>query len=209
MVGIGQRLYEKRVQKKLSLEEVAHATKIKARFLAAIEKGEYSKLPSPAYAQGFVRNYAAYLGLPKTETTALFKREFDEKKAYKVLPDALTKTEEFPINRIRIQQSLILAGGVIVIFFLYLFIQYRSTFTPPPLSISTPKQNVTVPEEVTVSGKTDDNSTIMINGEPASVNSNGEFQKVIVLFPGKTTIRIKAKNKFGKETLIEREVVVK
>jgi len=94
MVPVGQRLQRERIQKKLTIEDVAKATKIKAVFLAAIEKGEYTKLPSPAYAQGFVRNYASYLGLPKGEITALFKREFDEKKAYKVLPDSLAKREK-------------------------------------------------------------------------------------------------------------------
>ena len=62
MVPLGKRLLSARTQRKLSLEEVAAATKIKARFLSAIEKGEYEKLPSPAYAKGFVKNYAAYLG---------------------------------------------------------------------------------------------------------------------------------------------------
>src|SRR5436309_11870824 len=104
MVRVGQRLHEKRVQKKLTLEDIASATRIKARFLAAIESGEYTKLPSPAYAQGFVRNYASYLGLPKSEITALFRREFDEKKAYKVLPDSLTYTKEFPLKRIRSEE---------------------------------------------------------------------------------------------------------
>ena len=209
MVRLGQRLYEKRVQKKLTLDEVAQATKIKASFLAALEKGEYSKLPSPAYAQGFVSNYAAYLGLPKTETTALFKREFDEKKAYKVLPDSLVKTEEFPLKRIKIQQSLILAGGVVLIFLFYLLLQYRSAFISPFLSVASPKQNSIVSDVITVSGKTESNSTILVNNEPTSVDTNGKFTKNITLFPGKATIRVKAKNKFGKETLVEREVVVK
>ena len=113
MVPLGKRLHNERIARKLTLDEVAAATKIKARFLSAIEKGEYDKLPSPAYAKGFVRNYAAYLGLPKAESTALFRREFDEKRVYKVLPDSLSKKEEFPLNRIRIQQSIII-GSILV-----------------------------------------------------------------------------------------------
>ncbi|MGH2637780.1 MAG: helix-turn-helix domain-containing protein, partial [Rhabdochlamydiaceae bacterium] len=68
------------------MEEIAAAIKIRPEFLSAIEKGDYQHLPSPAYASGFVTNYAAYLGFPKRETLALFRREFDEQKAYKVLP---------------------------------------------------------------------------------------------------------------------------
>src|SRR6266550_3101219 len=117
MVRLGHLLHQKRLARKKTLDEIAQDLKIKPQFLAAIEKGEYNKLPSPAYAQGFVRNYATYLGLSKPETTMLFKREFDEKKAMKVLPDSMVKTKEFPLQRLRIQQSLI----IFVLFILLVF----------------------------------------------------------------------------------------
>jgi len=64
MVNVGEKLYEERVKKGHTLEEVSKATKIRASFLLAIEKGEYKKLPSGTYVHGFVRNYARFLGLP-------------------------------------------------------------------------------------------------------------------------------------------------
>ncbi len=209
MVRLGQRLHQKRLQKKLTLEEIAQATKIKPIFLAAIEKGEYHKLPSPAYAQGFVRNYAEYLGLSKVEITALFKREFDEKKAYKVLPDGLVATKEFPLKRIKIQKSLLLAGGIVVIFLVYLVFQYRAAFLPPTLTLTSPKDNSVNSKEVTVSGKADSNATVSVNNQPVSVDSNGKFSKRLTLFLGQATISIKAKNRFGKETVLQRTIVVK
>src|ERR1041385_6043108 len=97
MIRLGQLLYRERSRKHLSLEEIEKAIKIKSSFLAAIERGEYTKVPSPAYAKGFVINYAVYLGLTKNEALALSKREFDEKSAYKVLPDSLTRRQQqFP-----------------------------------------------------------------------------------------------------------------
>lgn len=209
MVRLGQRLHDERLHKKLSLDEIASATKIKARFLAAIERGEYHKLPSPTYAKGFVTNYAAYLGLPRTEVVALFKREFDEKKAYKVLPESFTKTKEFPLKRIRLQESLIVAAGMLLVFVSYMLFQYRSLFFPPPLFISSPQQDIVTSQEVTVTGRTDSNVTVLVNNEPTFLNSAGEFSKNITLFPGKTAIIVEAKNKFGKETVVKREIVVK
>lgn len=208
MVQVGQRLYQIRSRRKLTLDEIAAATKIKPNFLAAIEKGEYHKLPSPAYAKGFVRNYADYLGLPRSEMTALFRREFDEKRAYKVLPDSMV-TEEFPLKRFRIQQSLILAAVVLGAFILYLLFQYRYTFLAPSLSIDSPKEGSVVASTVAITGKTDSNATVFVNNAPATVNSNGEFMKQVALFPGKNTIVVKSKNRSGKETLLHREVTVK
>lgn len=209
MVKLGQRLYTLRVQKKLSIDEVSQAIKIKPVFLTAIEKSEYHKLPSPAYAQGFVRNYATYLGLSRAEITALFKREFDEKKAYKVLPDSLATANEYPIQRLRIQQSLIVASVVLLLFLGYLFFQYRAAFLPPSLIITSPQQNSTTTKEITVAGKADTNATVYVNNQPVIVSSDGEFSKRLTLFPGNTTISVRAENRFGKITEEQRNIIVK
>ena len=208
MVRLGPRLHQKRLQRKQSIEEIAQELKIKAKFLAAIERGEYHKLPSPAYAQGFVRNYATYLGIPKAEITALFKREFDEKRAMKVLPDSMVKTKEFPLKRLRIQQSLIIFVLFLLLIFGYLFFQYRAAFLPPSLTVSSPATGSKTSQYVEVVGSADSNATVTVNGEPVSVASNGTFQKEVTLFPGSSTISIKATNRFGKTAIIQRTVDV-
>jgi cytoskeletal protein RodZ len=209
MVRVGQRLHKERLAKKLSLEDIAKATKIKPNFLAAIEKGEYSKLPSPAYAHGFVRNYAAYLGLPKAEITALFRREFDEKKAFQVLPDSLTKTQEFPLRRIRIQESLLVIGAILIAFLGFFIFQYRFVFFPPSLTISSPTENATTNGDVTVTGRADTNATVYVNNELVSMSSDGGFTKHVSLFSGKSEIVVKARNRMGKETVVKRDITVK
>lgn len=209
MVPLGQRLYRERIRRKVTLADAAAATKIKEQFLVAIEKGEYTKLPSPAYAQGFVRNYAVYLGFPKADITALFKREFDEKRAYKVLPDSLVKTEEFPLKRLRIHQSLLVAGGVLLLFLGYLLFQYRYVFIPPSLTVFSPKDGSVTSQDVTVTGQTDSNATVSVNNESVFLASDGKFTKKITLFPGETILTIKAKNRLGKETVVTKEIQVK
>lgn len=47
----------------VSLKEAENATSIRASYLNSIEEGDVSKLISPVYAQGFIRQYAAFLGL--------------------------------------------------------------------------------------------------------------------------------------------------
>lgn len=208
MVPIGQRLRVKRIERKLSLDEVANALKIKSQFLEAIEKGEYKNLPSPAYAQGFVRNYADFLGLPKIQTTALFKRDFDEKKATKVLPDGISRTKGFKSNKVNFR-SVTLAVVILAIFLIFLFFQTRAAFISPYLSVNSPKNGQEVSQDVSVVGMTDNNATVTVNGEPVFVASNGNFVKKLGLFPGKTTIVIKAKNRLGRETVKTESVTVK
>jgi len=61
--GIGATLRETRSRRKVSLDEVEAATKIRARYLQALENEEWDVLPGGAYTRGFIRTYASYLGL--------------------------------------------------------------------------------------------------------------------------------------------------
>ena len=60
-------LAEARAKAKLDLADVAARTRIPQRHLAAIEAGEYAKLPSRTYAVGFSRTYARLLGLDERQ----------------------------------------------------------------------------------------------------------------------------------------------
>ena len=209
MVRLGQLLYQQRLRKKLTLADAARGTKIKEMFLSALEKGEYHKLPSPAYAKGFVTNYASFLGLPRAEVIALFKREFDEKRAIKVLPDSLANRQKFPLFRIKIQESLLVIVGLAIIFIGFLLFQYRAAFIAPPLHVLSPENGVVVTQTIVVSGRTDSEASVSVNDESVSVTSKGEFTKTLIFFPGRAEVIIKAKNRFGKETVVKREVEVK
>jgi transcriptional regulator with XRE-family HTH domain len=60
---LGEILYSARQKRRLDLIDVAVATRIQPSYLEALEHGDYDSLPGPAYITGFLRNYAAYLGL--------------------------------------------------------------------------------------------------------------------------------------------------
>jgi hypothetical protein len=72
--GIGATLREARSRRKLDLAEVEAAIKIRARYLQAIENEEWDVLPGVAYARGFVRTYAIYLGLDGERLADEYKR---------------------------------------------------------------------------------------------------------------------------------------
>ncbi|QQE80869.1 RodZ domain-containing protein [Alicyclobacillus sp. SO9] len=63
MAEVGQVLRRKREELGLSLDDIQTKTKIRKRYLEAIETGDWSVLPGDVYARGFVRSYADALGL--------------------------------------------------------------------------------------------------------------------------------------------------
>ena len=65
--GIGERLQSARTARGLSLDDIEAATRIKRRYLDAIEREAWDELPAPAYARAFVAGYARQLGIPVAE----------------------------------------------------------------------------------------------------------------------------------------------
>lgn len=61
--GIGTTLRDARNRRRLELSEVERATKIRPRFLLAMESEDWDDLPGGAYTRSFIRTYASYLGL--------------------------------------------------------------------------------------------------------------------------------------------------
>lgn len=72
---VGTMLHDVRIKKKISLDEVAKDLYIKPAYLTAIEKSDYDNIPESPYGVGFVRSYAAYLGLNSERIVQIFKEE--------------------------------------------------------------------------------------------------------------------------------------
>lgn len=63
MKEIGEIFKQRRKEINVSLKEVENATSIRINYLQSIEEGEVKNLISPIYAKGFVKQYAAFLGI--------------------------------------------------------------------------------------------------------------------------------------------------
>lgn len=74
---VGAILYHERLKKDLNLAEISQMLCIRRAYLEAIEKGNYSELPSMPYSAGFVNAYAKYLGLNNMRITQLFREEIN------------------------------------------------------------------------------------------------------------------------------------
>jgi cytoskeleton protein RodZ len=73
--GIGATLREARNRRKIDLSEVEAATKIRLRFLRAIENEEWDVLPGEIYTRAFIRTYASYLGLDGERLADEYRRD--------------------------------------------------------------------------------------------------------------------------------------
>jgi cytoskeletal protein RodZ len=60
---IGNSLREARLRRHIEFADAEHGTKIRGKYLRALEDERFELLPSHTYIKGFLRTYAEYLGL--------------------------------------------------------------------------------------------------------------------------------------------------
>jgi hypothetical protein len=90
---------------------------------------------------------------------------------------------------------------LIVLFFGYLFYSYRNYSGPPSLEIQTPENNEVVDTSlIDVTGKTDIDSVLFINGEKILIKPDGSFAASLNLKEGTNTLSITSINKLDKKT---------
>jgi cytoskeletal protein RodZ len=77
MADIGSTLREARIRARIDMNEVEARTKIRAKYLRAIENEEWDLLPGPVYAKSFLRTYGDYLGLDSRMLVEEFKRRYE------------------------------------------------------------------------------------------------------------------------------------
>jgi cytoskeletal protein RodZ len=84
--SIGDMLRSRRKELNMSLKDVENSTSIRSGYLQAIEDGHMERLISPIYAQGFVKQYAIFLGLDGERLVAdgqeIFKKPISQDFAY-------------------------------------------------------------------------------------------------------------------------------
>ncbi len=76
---VGSLLKEMRLQKGLRLPDIAKKLCIRRIYLEAIEESNYAEVPAFPYGIGFVRSYAAFLGLNGSNIVELYKDEITPK----------------------------------------------------------------------------------------------------------------------------------
>jgi len=110
-VQLGAALREAREARELAFEEVAAATRIHPRFLAALEAERFATLPGRAYARSFLHEYAAYLGLDPVPFVAEYDARFCETR---VAPDPLVLVRRPSHRRRRVLVSMLTLATLVV-----------------------------------------------------------------------------------------------
>lgn len=210
MKTVGEVLSRVRKEKGLTIEQIAEKTKIRQKFITAIEENAFENLPSSAVAQGFIKNYAEYLGASASYVLALFRRDFVADEAGKIIPRQLAE----PLVSKPFWQSprfgYVSAGlGLIIIVGLYLFFQYFTFWNGPRLAIEQPPVGFVTESDFTeVVGCTEPEAVVRINAQLVALDTQGCFHQGVPLEKGENVFLIVAENSIGRQQ-VQKVVVIR
>jgi cytoskeleton protein RodZ len=86
MADIGATLREARMRARIDITEVETRTKIRAKYLRAMENEEWDLLPGEIYVKSFLRTYGDYLGLDTRQLIDDFKRRYERPSDHELRP---------------------------------------------------------------------------------------------------------------------------
>ena len=149
--SLPERLYAARERKGVDLYRAERDTKIRARYLGALERGDYKELPGAVYTKGFLRNYALYLGLDPEDVLAQWRQERGDGKEQ---PPAIVVPRPIsaPRKGMTFSPGIVVAAlltVVIVAFGAYLGIQVLRFTKPPTIAVTQPATAVVDVDEST------------------------------------------------------------
>jgi len=208
---VSEQLRSARQAKKLKLSLIAKKLNINEKYLLALERGEYEKLPSGVYGKNFLREYAFFLGLNYKKLATNFETETNilEPKRQKELFSKQVIKKRYLLAMPKILKNTLIFLTICVCF-IYLGYRVNKIISPPILIISNPSANLTTNNtSLQVTGQTESEANLIINGQTVLTNKNGDFSQNISLKNGINIITITASKKNSRGNTVIRQVLVK
>ncbi len=201
-LSLPERLYAARERKGVDLYRAERDTKIRARYLAALEQGEYGELQGDVYTKGFLRNYAVYLGLDPEEVIAQWRRERGAAPAPKNVL-AVPKPIAQPRPGLQFSPGVVVAALLtilIVAIGVWLGVQVMRFAKPPTLDVTSPREATVVLTQdattFTLEGTSIPGATVSVElaggTRQTSADSTGAWTMPVDVRRGKNEFKIDA-----------------
>ncbi|HYI66673.1 MAG TPA: helix-turn-helix domain-containing protein [Candidatus Limnocylindrales bacterium] len=201
---LGEVLRAAREAKEIDLIRVERDTKIRERYLSALERGEYRELPGAVYTKGFLRNYGAYLGLDPEYLIDLYRLETSATSAERQVspspprPITVRRRRTFVVTPGAVAAAILtILVGAFVAWLGYEFVNFART---PELRIIEPAGDVSAHTEptITIRGITAPDAEITVSGLPenpsTTADADGNFEMTVGLLPGSNEIHLVARD---------------
>ena len=201
MISVGEILKKQREKLNIDFIDVEKATKIRQKFLNAVENNNWRIFSSKVYIEGIIKNYSTFLNLNPTATLAFFRRDYERQESIKFK----RKLGRYYFTPETKKIILALLFFIFFLFFGYFGYQLKMYFSPAKISIVSPKTDVFDKEDqVKIVGKTEKDATITIYGERLYQYEEWIFEFNFPLQPGKNELVIEVVGANGRKTIYKK-----
>ena len=204
---VGQQLSQARAQSGRSLTQAARYLKINQRYLAALEAGEYNRLPKGVYAWNYLKTYSAFLSLDYRQLQKSFERERTARQtASGVFERQVVRGRYFVIVPSLVKNIIFILLALLCLGYLTWLI--INIYRPPRLTVINPAtDSQTSQERLVVRGQTEKETEVFVNQVPVVVDAAGNFSQTIDLKQGINTVNVVARKKNQRQSVVNRQVL--
>lgn len=133
----GQLLKSRREEKGISLDQAVQETRIRLSYLKALEEDDLDSFPGSTYRKGFLHNYAQFLGIEELE---------DQYQQEQLLAHLLP--EEGRSGKLSGKKGILLAGAILLVSVVSLFLHYSLNAPSPEAIKHIPKDDLVAEREM-------------------------------------------------------------
>ena len=200
---LGEYLKSVREQLNFEIKIVSTLSQIKPGYLEDLEAGNYAQLPAEVYLRGFLKSLAQLYGIKEQILIDQYEKERGLAPASGAIPKS--QTQPFSLTPKILVLSLSILVGLVALF--YIGGEVRSVLVPPLLEVSEPGSDTSVAgNSLVISGRAEVGADVTINDQAVRTDSRGQFTETLILRPGLNVVQVTARNKFGKTTVLTRQI---
>jgi transcriptional regulator with XRE-family HTH domain len=205
MLTVGDLLRNARQDKNLSISDVEKKTKIRSKYLAAVEANSWTIFPSKVYITGIIRSYSKFLQIDPDKTLAYFRRDYERLDEVK-FKKKISSLQLLPETRKLIFASIFI---VCLLFFGYIGYQVKLYLAPPDVSIVSPSRTIfRNADRIVIVGNTQKDATVKIFNDTLYPDVHGRFEYTLPIKKGINTVKIEVTGANGKKNYILREFIL-
>lgn len=178
MSDLGSLLKKARLERGISLEELQEITKIRIRYLQAIEEEDFSVLPGKFYVRAFIKSYAEAVGMDPQEVINIYQNLFpshtEEEQPDLIRPNAKARTNRNTDNIARWASTLIVLSFLVLIAYVIYYFVLKNADPDQSLADDRPVVENTVPmmnndNDTSDTTELQDNQSDTMSDEPEPV----------------------------------------
>ena len=195
-------LRDRMKEKGISLKKLSEITGIAINHIENMLRGDFEQVPPTPYFRGYLIRLGEVLNFDGEAWWKKIKREDGVKTS--------GSTDALPKNRFSRESpaKIVTIAAVILIILVALGFALPHIFGKPIISITAPLGNpsITTSNSVVIQGTVKNADSLYVNGDEATVASDGSWQKNVLLQSGINTFNISAKKLLGGTTEIVEQI---